>query len=51
MLSRLTAPIGALKRRLIASRWRLVERTDVVFPLCRDVIPDKTVVRRFVERR
>jgi SAM-dependent methyltransferase len=33
ILSRLTAPIGALKRRLMASRWRLVERTGVALHL------------------
>jgi SAM-dependent methyltransferase len=32
-LSRLSAPIGALKRRLMASRWRLVERTGVALHL------------------
>jgi SAM-dependent methyltransferase len=33
VLSRLTAPIGGLKRRLMASRWRLVERTGVALHL------------------
>jgi SAM-dependent methyltransferase len=33
MLSRLSAPIGALKRWLMASRWRLVERAGVALHL------------------
>jgi SAM-dependent methyltransferase len=32
-LSRLFAPIGGLKRRLMSSRWRLVERTGVALHL------------------
>jgi SAM-dependent methyltransferase len=33
ILSRLTAPVGVLKRQLMASRWRLVERTGVALHL------------------